>query len=645
MAEPVGSLVVRIGGDATDLLDAFRRAGKATEDFSGRVEQAVTAVKGLAAAFAIREVAQFVSSIAEADDQLGKMAQKVGLTVEQMSELKYAARLSDLSLEQLGTGLKQLSKFMVENGEAGQSVEERLFRIAEQFSKMPDGATKTALAMQYFGRTGADLIPVLNEGAAGLRAHAEEARKLGLVLSEEAAKAASEFNDNVTRVKEIVSALSRELSGPLIKALGDTAGAFVQARRDGESFFAAMASGMQRLLTGSDADKWAKDFTAATDRLLQAQNALDQAKNLTSERGFSTAEAQRYLADYVAQVAQAQAAVDKLKAIKPILAPEEAAAPGRPKSGGAGGIIDHKADEALAKQLQEGVDEEQKMQSEALAATVAFRDAQLAKEKEFVDGKNAILIQAFEDEQNAAIAQGEILLKNDDLSHATRLEMLRGQHDAEYAENERHRLALADLDQTFSDAELNALGGRNAVIEKLEAEHNARILNLRRAALTSQTNLTKNAWLGQTATVLDAVTEMTSGVTSQSRALFEINKIASIANIAVKTPSAIASAYEFGVKFGGPPLGAAMAALAGAAMAAQAAAAASASFGGGSAPSIAGTTPAPAVTPVQQQSAPAAEQTTIIHLPGTDLVSTKTVRELLKKLNENNRNGGKFLIA
>jgi hypothetical protein len=101
---------------------------------------------------------------------------------------------------------------------------------------------------------------------------------------------------------------------------------------------------------------------------------------------------------------------------------------------------------------------------------------------------------------------------------------------------------------------------------------------------------------------------MTAGVTAQSRFLFEVNKIATIANIAIKTPSAIASAYEFGAKFGGPPLGAVMAGLAAASMAAQAAAAASTNFGGGSAPSISGTTAAPPVTPVAAE-APAPQKT------------------------------------
>ena len=45
----------------------------------------------------------------DAADGLGKMAQKVGVSVESLSALEYAGKLSDVSLEQLGTGLKKLS--------------------------------------------------------------------------------------------------------------------------------------------------------------------------------------------------------------------------------------------------------------------------------------------------------------------------------------------------------------------------------------------------------------------------------------------------------------------------------------------------------------------------------------------------------
>jgi hypothetical protein len=55
-----------------------------------------------------------VKSAIDDADKLGKMAQKVGLPVEELSKLKHAADLSGVSLESLGTSMGKLNKNMIE---------------------------------------------------------------------------------------------------------------------------------------------------------------------------------------------------------------------------------------------------------------------------------------------------------------------------------------------------------------------------------------------------------------------------------------------------------------------------------------------------------------------------------------------------
>lgn len=62
----------------------------------------------LAAAAAATAISVAVKGQFNALDDMGKMAQKVGTGVAALSQLQYAAELSDLSLEQLGGGLKKL---------------------------------------------------------------------------------------------------------------------------------------------------------------------------------------------------------------------------------------------------------------------------------------------------------------------------------------------------------------------------------------------------------------------------------------------------------------------------------------------------------------------------------------------------------
>ena len=91
--------------------------------------------------------------------------------------------------------------------------------VADKFAGYADGASKTALAVELFGRTGAELIPILNGGAAGFADMDEQARKLGLTIDEETAKAAEYFNDQLAIVKKQAEGLATQFTVGLMPSL------------------------------------------------------------------------------------------------------------------------------------------------------------------------------------------------------------------------------------------------------------------------------------------------------------------------------------------------------------------------------------------------------------------------------------------
>lgn len=175
-----------------------------------------------------------VKSVANAGDEAVKTAQKVGVTVEGFQKLAYAAKLSDVSNEQLANGLKFLSRNLVDAAGGGKqtseafkklgidpkknlgNTEELLAKIADRFSGMEDGAQKTALAMDIFGRAGGDLIPLLNGGGKSIREAAIEAETFGIVIDQATAKMGEEFNDNLTRTGAILSGLKTVIGSALL---------------------------------------------------------------------------------------------------------------------------------------------------------------------------------------------------------------------------------------------------------------------------------------------------------------------------------------------------------------------------------------------------------------------------------------------
>jgi hypothetical protein len=145
----------------------------------------------------------------DAADQANDLSKRLGITTEDISRLGYAAKQSGTSQDALVIGLQHLAK---EAATAGVSMNQAIADIADKFSKLPDGPEKTALAIKYLGRSGAELIPLFNEGAAGLKKFADESDRFGATISGKAAADADRFNDTIGRLKEQAAGFGNKLA-------------------------------------------------------------------------------------------------------------------------------------------------------------------------------------------------------------------------------------------------------------------------------------------------------------------------------------------------------------------------------------------------------------------------------------------------
>lgn len=179
----------------------------------------------------------FAKTTADVGDEAIKTSQKVGVNVETLQEMQYAAGLADVSNEGLATGLKFLSKNLFEatSGAKGQletfkklniaykdgngkvrDTADVMMDAADRFAGMEDGPAKTALAMELFGKAGSEMIPLLNGGSKGFREMAEEARAFGTVIDEDSARLSEEFNDNLTRTMRLGAGIRNMVGAKLI---------------------------------------------------------------------------------------------------------------------------------------------------------------------------------------------------------------------------------------------------------------------------------------------------------------------------------------------------------------------------------------------------------------------------------------------
>ncbi len=253
------ALKLLITGDSSGLTTALGKATRETKSFGDAATRSFAGVKSAFAALGVTlSAGAFGASIKAAInsfDELGKASQRIGVSVEALSGLKYAAELSDVSFADLETSLKKFSKTLADskNGSrqaaeallkvgavAGESVEENLLRVADAFAAMPDGIRKTALAVELFGKSGTRLIPFLNAGAAGIRDLMKEAERLGIVVSTDTAKAAERFNDSLTTLGNAAKGVGYSIANFLLTPLADAATAMKDASVETDGFWSAI---------------------------------------------------------------------------------------------------------------------------------------------------------------------------------------------------------------------------------------------------------------------------------------------------------------------------------------------------------------------------------------------------------------------
>lgn len=176
-------------------------------------------------------VASFASSGAAIDD----MANRTGIGSDALQELSYAAGQSATDIDSLEKGLLKMQRVMVEAGEGSQTARDALQklglstadlagltgdmqfeRIAGQIASISDPAQRTAAAIGIFGKSGAQLLPLMNEGSAGIARMREEAQRLGLVMDKDAIANAAVLDDGIHRLTMTLGAFKNAIGAAIV---------------------------------------------------------------------------------------------------------------------------------------------------------------------------------------------------------------------------------------------------------------------------------------------------------------------------------------------------------------------------------------------------------------------------------------------
>jgi hypothetical protein len=205
----------------------------------------------------LEKVVEFGKSIVESNAKLADLSAKVGIGAQQLSAYSVAAQLAGTSIDAVGGGLTKLSRSANEaaHGNAtaqaaftalGVSVRDSsgalrssdaIFDdVAKSMAGFRDGTGKTALAMSVLGKSGAELIPFLDEYGQNVDAAKKKSEELGLTISNAEASQFKQLSDTVTEVGLALRGDFTQAMTVLLPYLQDFADDALEAAKGAESW-------------------------------------------------------------------------------------------------------------------------------------------------------------------------------------------------------------------------------------------------------------------------------------------------------------------------------------------------------------------------------------------------------------------------
>jgi hypothetical protein len=229
-------IATRVTGaeQVTALQSKFKQVEGAAQTLTSKIGPLGGALGALAPVATVGGLAALVGRTIEAGDKFNDLSQRTGVSVESLAKFNRAAATSGTDIDAVAKSLGKLSRGMYEAAETGKgptadalkalgisakdaagnlkSADQVTLEIANKFKTMPDGVEKTALAMQLFGKSGAEMIPMLNEGGAAIES-------LSVKMNAAFAKKADEYNDKLAALGGKVGALAAGITVALLPAL------------------------------------------------------------------------------------------------------------------------------------------------------------------------------------------------------------------------------------------------------------------------------------------------------------------------------------------------------------------------------------------------------------------------------------------
>lgn len=216
----------------------FKSAGSSVQTFGSQfasVRAKISAIGGVIGAGAVAyEIISLTKASFDSVDALKDQAEAIGVSVESLSRLQYAAKFAGVDAgtmsSAVGKMVKSLGEAAISGGPvadaieqigldakalSGMAPEQAFAKIAGAIAAIENPYQRAQAASAIFGKQWQSLAPVLNKGEAGLAGLATESDRLGATVNSVDAAKIEMANDAVDRLGAFITGVANKIAAEL----------------------------------------------------------------------------------------------------------------------------------------------------------------------------------------------------------------------------------------------------------------------------------------------------------------------------------------------------------------------------------------------------------------------------------------------
>lgn len=240
-----------LAGHLTLLRSRFGNVRFGVGEFGNSMSTLLPVLGGLGVAGSLEQIFELVERTSESFSQLGNAAQSMGVSLQQLQGLDFAAKQADLPAETLRNAMFRLG-YGAQDARTGRNKDlaglfhhlginpaeplmPMMMQLADAMQKTTSPSMRQKMAEALFGRGGSEMIPFLSGGSAKLKEMFALSGQLNFTPSKEQREQLEEYHRSMvgltTAVQGFRDAIGTDLAG-VLRPVVDQMTKWIAANRD-----------------------------------------------------------------------------------------------------------------------------------------------------------------------------------------------------------------------------------------------------------------------------------------------------------------------------------------------------------------------------------------------------------------------------